>query len=62
MCDGGDKADYRRNIYLHKGRLICDGHDITPRADNYKRGDLDSVVEDVHAMYDGLYWGLIMYI
>lgn len=66
LCDGGEGADYRRNIYLKSGRLICDGNDITPRKDRYRGGrnnvsraeGIRDAVRDVTTMYACSVWGL----
>ena len=66
LCDGGEKKDYRRNIYLIKGRLVCDGHDITPHASKYRSGrnkvsraaGISDAVRDVKAMYSSSVWEL----
>lgn len=63
LCDGGgSKKGYRRNIYLHCGRLICDGEDITPHADSYSypRGEkgYKMAEEDIAAMYALACWEL----
>lgn len=69
LCDGGEKKDYRRNIYLIKGRLICDGADITPRCGGNYRGGRNKVsrmagirdaIRDVEAMYGNSVWELVL--
>ena len=61
LCDGGEKKDYRRNIYLIKGRLICDGNDITPFSGKYRGGraaGIEDAVRDVEALYRCSVWEL----
>ena len=60
LCDGGEKKDYRRNIYLIKGRMICDKNDITPQSDNYPRGEegINQALNDIEAMYSAGCWEL----
>ena len=57
LCDGGEKKDYRRNIYLSEGRLLCDGNDITQDPDGYGKGRARAE-RDVIAMYSGSVWDL----
>ncbi len=69
LCDGG-KKDYRRNIYLVSGRLVCDGHDITPHTHKYRGGrnkvsraaGISDAVKDVIAMYGTSTWKLVLHI
>jgi hypothetical protein len=61
LCDGGEnRNDFRRNIYLHKGRMICDGNDITPFSGKYPRGQAghDAACRDIEAMYSAGLWEL----
>ncbi len=61
LCDGGEtRKDFRRNIYLANGRLICDGNDITPGVGRYLRGAAgrEQAIADVVAMYQGGPWEL----
>jgi hypothetical protein len=61
LCDGGgDRNDYRRNIYLHKGRLICDKNDITPMPGRYPRtqAGTNQALDDIEAMYSSGVWEL----
>lgn len=37
LCDGGERKDYRRNIYLVEGRLFCDGNDIPPSQQDIRK-------------------------
>lgn len=57
-CGGGERKDYRRNIYLISGRLVCDGNDITPRVGIYT--DIEEAREDVRKMYDCNVWALLL--
>lgn len=58
-CNDG-KRRYRRNIYLYRGRIICDGDDITPMSGRYERGQAgrDRAAADIEAMYAGDAWRL----
>lgn len=56
LCDGGEKKDYRRNIYLKSGRLTCDGSDITPHASKYT--GIADAKRDVSALYACSVWEL----
>ena len=61
MCDGGDeRKNFRRNIYMHKGRLICDSHDITPMPEKYPRtqAGTNQALDDIEAMYSAGCWEL----
>lgn len=61
LCDGGeDRKDYRRNIYLIKGRLICDKNDITPMPGKYPRtqAGTNQALDDIEAMYSAGVWEL----
>lgn len=52
-----DTPDKRRaDITLIKGRLICDGNDITQGTKI--RLNRKEAIEQVRAMYEGEYWGL----
>lgn len=61
LCDGGeDRKDYRRNIYLINGRLICDKNDITPMPKRYPRtqAGTNQALDDIEAMYSEGAWEL----
>jgi hypothetical protein len=60
LCDGGEKKDFRRNIYLRNGRLICDKTDITPMPDKYQRTQegTNKALDDIAAMYSAGVWEL----
>ena len=60
LCDGGEKKDFRRNIYLHNGRLICDKNDITPMSGKYPRTQegINKALDDIEAMYSAGVWEL----
>ena len=61
LCDGGEtRRDFRRNIYMHKGRLICDSNDITPMPGKYLRtqAGTDRAIGDIEAMYSAGCWDL----
>ncbi|MCR4293669.1 MAG: hypothetical protein NUV76_12420 [Candidatus Kuenenia sp.] len=66
LCNGGEKKDYRRNIYLVSGRLYCDGNDITPHASKYRGGrnkvsraaGISDAIRDVKIMYYSGVWQL----
>ena len=59
LCNNGGK-EYRRNIYMNKGRLVCDGNDITPFPGKYPRGKAghEAACLDIEAMYKGEEWKL----
>lgn len=56
LCDGGERKDYRRNIYLVQERLFCDGNDITPHCRTYT--DIKDARRDVRTMYSCSIWKL----
>uniref|UniRef100_A0A6M3J673 Uncharacterized protein n=1 Tax=viral metagenome TaxID=1070528 RepID=A0A6M3J673_9ZZZZ len=61
LCDGGEhRNDFRRNICLKGGRLICDKNDITPFSGRYPRGQAgyDAACRDIEAMYGQGPWDL----
>lgn len=60
LCDGGEKKAFRRNIYLYKGRLICDKNDITPMPGKYPRTQegTNNALSDIEAMYSAGDWEL----
>mgnify|MGYP001587930564 CR=1 FL=1 len=69
LCQGeGKKKDYRRNIYLVGGRLICNGNDITPHADKYRGGrnkvsravGIEDATRDVVCIYGNSIWALAL--
>ena len=59
LCDGGEGddgetlEDYRCDIVLIEGRLICEGNDITPREGRYPNNEtgVEQAINDIEAMY-----------
>ena len=58
LCCGEALKDYRADIYLSRGRLICDGKDITAKSGVYKNED--AAIKDIISMYSSPIWGLKM--
>ena len=60
LWDRKEKKDFRRNIYLHNGRLICDKNDITPMSGKYPRtqAGTNKALDDIAAMYSAGVWQL----
>mgnify|MGYP001574128007 CR=1 FL=1 len=63
LCAGGNgRKEYRRNIYLTKGRMYCEGNDITPQNQDYRYAHTaagrQQAEADIYAMYGGEFWGL----